>query len=217
MLEKIIQGGPLMIPLLICSVLALAAIFDRFIAFRANSKVDVRALRAEVLKLLAEGRDADALVLCANTPGPVAAVMLVGLKNYAKLKESNQHADSMRLIMAKAMDDYSVHAMSAVEKRFNVLSTVGNSAPLFGMTGTVTGMINSFDKLAGAGALDAGLVAGGISEALITTASGLLVALFAVIPLNLFTSMSERITLDIEEAASELVEFATSQANSKQA
>ena len=77
------------------------------------------------------------------------------------------------------------------------------------MAGTVTGMIQSFDALATAGALDASLVAGGISEALITTASGLLIALSAVIPLNIFTSMSQTIELEIEDAASELVEFVT--------
>jgi biopolymer transport protein ExbB/TolQ len=109
-------------------------------------------------------------------------------------------------IMEKAMDGYAQQAMKAVEKRFNVLVTIGSAAPLFGMTGTVTGMIASFGAMSAAG-VEASGVAAGISEALITTAAGLLIALAAVIPYNVFLSMSERIDLEIEEAHSELLEF----------
>ena len=209
MLELIIKGGPLMLPLLVCSIMALAVFFDRLWAFYQNSKIDARALRSEVRTLLAEGRMEDAQVLCNSTPGPVSAVLLVGLQTYAKLTAVGEKPDAVRAIMTKAMEDYSLHAMNAVEKRFNILSTVGNAAPLFGMTGTVTGMIASFESLAGAGAIDATLVAGGISEALITTASGLMIALGAVIPLNIFTSIGETIELEIEEASSDLIEFLT--------
>ncbi len=209
MLETIIKGGPLMIPLLICSILALAALLDRLWAFHANSKIDVRALRSGLMELLAEGRVDDAVVLVSSTPGPVAAVLLAGLQSYLKLKQQGQPVEIIRSVMGKAMDDCSLHAMSAVEKRLNILSTVGNSAPLFGMTGTVTGMISSFESLAGAAAMNAGLVAAGISEALITTAAGLLIALAAVIPYNMFTSTADKIALEIEEAASSLLDFVT--------
>ena len=198
-----------MFPLLVCSVLALGVFIERSMAFYRNSKIDVRSLRAEILTLFSEGRIEDAIVLCASTPGPISAVLLVGLETYRKLQSINESAESVRTIMQKSMEDYSLHAMSAVEKRLNILATIGNAAPLFGMAGTVTGMIQSFDALANAGALDASLVAGGISEALITTASGLMIALSAVIPLNIFTSMSQTIELEIEDAASELVEFVT--------
>jgi len=209
MLEKIIQGGPMMVPLMVCSVLALTALLDRLWAFYVNSRVDVRSLRAELLSLLEEDRLADACVLCASTPGPVASVLLSGLQSYKRLLDQNQGPDAIRTIVGKAMDDGSLHAMSAVEKRFNILSTVGNSAPLLGMTGTVTGMINSFEALAGAASLNAGLVAAGISEALITTAAGLLIALAAVIPYNIFTAKADEIALQIEEASAELLEFIT--------
>ncbi|MDA0838592.1 MAG: MotA/TolQ/ExbB proton channel family protein [Planctomycetota bacterium] len=209
MLEKIIQGGYMMIPLMICSVLALGVFIDRCLAFMRNNRIDVRALRAEILTLLAEGRDEDAITLCASTPGPVSAVLLVGLQTHVKLKAVHEKPDSIRTIMGKAMEDYSLHAMNAVQKRLSILATIGNAAPLFGMSGTVLGMISSFESLSSAAALDASLVAGGISEALITTAAGLLIALAAVIPLNIFTTMSENIELEIEDAASELVETVT--------
>jgi len=206
MLEKLIQGGPLMIPLVICSILTLAVVIDRFYAFYADSRVDTRSLRARIMELLGEGRLKEAAVLCASTPGPVAAVLLSGLQAFAKFRGMSDSPDAARSASEKAMEDYSLHAMSAVEKRLNVLSTVGNAAPLLGMTGTVTGMIKSFRVLAEAGGMDATLVSTGISEALITTAAGLLIALAAVIPYNIFTSLSDQIELEIEEAETELLE-----------
>ncbi len=83
MLESIIKGGSMMVPLMLESVLAMAVAIDRWIAFSANEKVDVRSLRSKVLDLLAAGKAGEAAVLCANTPGPVSAVMLAGLQAYA--------------------------------------------------------------------------------------------------------------------------------------
>ncbi len=211
MLEKIIQGGPLMVPLLVCSVLAVAVIIDRWLAFRANRTIDTRALRAKVLTLLTQNRVADAATLCNGTPGPVSAVLLAGLDSYARHKPFTPRADAITLIMKEAMTDYAQHAMSGVEKRLNVLSTVGNAAPLFGMTGTVTGMISSFNSIAEAGGISPNLVAGGISEALITTAAGLLIALLAVIPYHWFTSQADDINLEIQETISELLDFVATQ------
>ncbi len=211
MLEYILKGSWLMIPLVACSVVALAAIIDRAWAFHANSKVDTRSLRAKVLDLLHEGRVDDAALVCANTPGPVSAVLLAGIQSYAKHKDIKNRVESITTVVEKAMEDYSQHAMSAVEKRFSVLSTVGNAAPLLGMTGTVTGMIGSFAAMREMGA-DAAGVAGGISEALITTATGLLIALGAVIPYHIFSGMSDRVELEIEEASSELLDFVTTSA-----
>ena len=115
----------------------------------------------------------------------------------------------MRLVVAQVMQDYGAQAMSVVGKRLDVLTTIGMAAPLLGMTGTVTGMIASFESLAAAGSSGAGggAVALGISEALITTAAGLLIALAAVIPQSVFYRWSDEIELEIEESTCELVEF----------
>lgn len=209
MLEKIIDGGPLMVPLLVCSIIALAVILDRARCFRNNARIDHRSLRAKVMEKVQEDDLQEAIRLCSNTPGPVSAVLLSGLQAYRKLEEADTDAkgDYIRLMVGRSMEDFTKHAMSAVEKRINVLSTIGNAAPLLGMTGTVTGMIASFGGLADAGQLDASVVAGGIAEALTTTASGLMIALFAVIPYHYFTSRAETIELEIDEALTELVEF----------
>ncbi|NQT94445.1 MAG: MotA/TolQ/ExbB proton channel family protein [Lentisphaerae bacterium] len=204
MLETIIKGRTMMIPLMICSILSLAVLVDRVWAFYVNSKTDTRALRAQLMRLLRRGQVKEAALLCMNTPGPVSAVLLAGLQSYQKLEQRSP--ENLRMTVRESMEDYALHSMSAVEKRLWILSTVGNAAPLFGMSGTVLGMIKSFDKLAEAG-LDAAAVGSGISEALITTAAGLLIALAAVIPYSIFTSMAQEIELEIDEASSEMLEF----------
>ncbi|MEE3219547.1 MAG: MotA/TolQ/ExbB proton channel family protein, partial [Planctomycetota bacterium] len=114
--------------------------------------------------------------------------------------------ESLTAVMKEAMRDYTAHAMSAVEKRFPVLQTVGNAAPLLGMTGTVVGMITAFAGMAESGVSNEA-VSAGISEALITTAAGLIIALIAVVPLNYFTAVADKIELEIEESSAELLEF----------
>jgi len=207
MLEILIKGRWMMVPLLACSILVLSVFIDRARAFWTNRRVDSRSLRSRILALLEAGQLSEAASLCAQTPGPVSAVILTGLKSYAKHKRIIRRAESVTNVMEKAMEDYSQHALSAVEKRLGVLSTIGAAAPLLGMTGTVLGMINSFEKLAGAGGLDPSVVAVGISEALITTASGLLIGLAAVIPYSFFSSMSDKLALEIDEAQTELIDF----------
>ncbi len=211
MLKYLLEGGPLMIPLLVCSVLTLGVLIDRIWAFYANSKHDTRSLRARVLALMEEERIDDAARLCTHTPGPVSAVLLSGLQSYAKHRDLADRPADLTDVMEKAMDDYGQHAMSAVEKRLGILATIGSAAPLLGMTGTVTGMIGAFAELSASGAEAEG-VALGISEALITTATGLLIALAAVIPYNVFQSVADKINLEIEEASSELLDFVATEA-----
>lgn len=209
MLEVIIKGGMLMIPLMIESILAIGILIDRALAFRANALIDTRALRAKLLQLLHEDKVAEAAQLCANTPGPVSAVLLAGLQAYDKHRAATTRPEVLRPLVEDALEDYSYSAMNAVQKRLNVLSFIGNSAPLFGMTGTVTGMIKSFSAIAGAGALEGSIVASGIAEALITTAAGLLIAMAAVIPYHYFSSRAEQIELEVHEASAELLDFVT--------
>ncbi|MBM4142033.1 MAG: MotA/TolQ/ExbB proton channel family protein [Lentisphaerae bacterium] len=209
MLEMIILGGAMMVPLVTESVLALAVLLDRFMAFRANARVDVRTLRAKAVALLNEGRAEEAVGLCFNTPGPVSAVLAAGMQSYLKHRGSTKRVDSLRAVVQDAMQDYTNQAMRAVESRLNILSFIGSSAPLFGMTGTVTGMIRSFNAIAAAGAMEGSVVAAGISEALITTAAGLLIALGAVIPYHYFVSRVEGIETEVVEAAAELLDFIT--------
>jgi biopolymer transport protein ExbB len=209
MLEQILKGGPLMVPIMACSLVSLAVVYDRWCAFRANRKIDTRSLRAKVLIHLRANEVDTAISACSATGGPLASVLLAGLRSYQQLKSKNESSETMRLVVGQVMDEYSAQALSVVNKRLDVLTTVGTAAPLLGMTGTVTGMIASFAGLAqsGSAAGGGGAVAAGIAEALITTAAGLLIALSAVIPQSVYNRWSDEIELEIQEANSEIVEF----------
>lgn len=206
MLEHMLNGGPIMIPLMVLSVLAVAVILDRLHAFRA-AKIDDAALRAKVGDLLYEGKLDEAMSVCEKSKGPVAAVMLVGLDKFRKLLRLERPASEMEIVVSKSMEDYAPRVMSDLEKRMNLLSLVGGMAPLLGMTGTVTGMIRSFDSMAEAAGLDAGAVASGISEALITTAAGLLIAMPAVAAYNIFTKKVDGLILEIDESITLIIDF----------
>ncbi|MBT5716068.1 MAG: MotA/TolQ/ExbB proton channel family protein [Opitutae bacterium] len=209
MLEHILKGGPMMIPLVICSLISLAVVYDRWTAFKKNRRIDTRSLRAKVLEHLRHNNVNAAIDECVSTKGPVAAVMLTGLRSYSHLQGKNEKSETMRMVIAQVMEEYSAQAMSVVNKRLEFLTTIGTAAPLLGMTGTVTGMIASFAGLADAGSIggSGGLVAEGIAEALVTTAVGLIVALMAVIPQSVFNRWSDQIELELEESSSEMVEF----------
>ncbi|MFU8892850.1 MAG: MotA/TolQ/ExbB proton channel family protein [Luteolibacter sp.] len=209
MLEHILNGGPLMVPLVACSLISLAVVYDRWFAFRDNRRIDTRSLSAKVLAHLREGDPQAAISECRATGGPVAAVLLAGLRSYDHLRDKNEKPETMRLVVGQVMEDHSAQAMSVVNKRLDVLTTIAVAAPLLGMTGTVTGMIASFAGLAEAGSIggSGGAVAAGISEAMLTTAVGLIVALAAVIPQSVFNRWSDEIELEIEEINSEFVEF----------
>lgn len=209
MLEQILKGGWMMVPLMVCSLVGLAVVYERWMAFRANRKIDTRAMRAKILACLRAGDPEGAIAVCVATGGPVASVLLVGLRSYIQLREKKENSETMRMVVGQVMEDYSAQAMGVVNRRLDVLTTIGTAAPLFGMTGTVTGMITSFSGMAEAGSVGGGggVVAQGIAEALITTAAGLLIALMAVIPQSVFNRWSDEIELEIEEGSADVLEF----------
>lgn len=208
MLEHILNGGPLMVPLVICSLVSLAVVYDRWAAFRANRQIDTRALRANVLAHLRRDNIGAAVSECQAARGPLVSVLLAGLRSYEQLHAKGENPETMRMVVAQVMEDYAAQAMGVVNKRLDVLTTVATAAPLLGMTGTVTGMIASFSGLADAGSVSGsgGEVAAGIAEALVTTAVGLIIALSAVIPQSVFNRWSDEIELEIEESSTELIE-----------
>lgn len=203
MLEYIFDGGICMYPLVLCSIIALAVAIDRYSVFRVAEK-DTYTLRKKVFELLEAGNVEEAINVCRNTEGPVAAVLLSGLIKFHKLVALDRSVDEIESNVAKTMSDYTPHVIDSLEKRIGLLPMIASIAPLLGMTGTVTGMINSFDAMSKATALEATAVSAGISEALITTAAGLLVAMPAVIAYSFFSKKVDRIILEIEETIGDL-------------
>ena len=208
MLQYIFDGGPLMYPIVALLVVGLAVIIDRAVAFNAATRNN-KALTADVIALLENNDIEGAAELCAKIGGPVAAVLLVGIQKFGKLvsKDEKRSNAEMSAIVKTSMEDYAPQIVVTMDRNIGILPIVAGLSPLLGMTGTVTGMINSFDSMATQTNLEATAVSGGISEALITTAAGLLVAMPAVIAYNIFTKLEDGAVSEIDKACTALVDF----------
>ncbi len=206
MFKHILDGGPLMVPVLILSILAIAVIIDRIRVFRLAAKNPSRLLNG-IIQELEKGQADQAIELCRQEKGPIAAVLLTGLTRFQRLMRAGKTMAEIEAGVNKSIGDYSQHMIESLEKRLNLLTMIAAVAPLLGMTGTVTGMINSFGSMSSG--LDANEVSTGISEALVTTAAGLIVAIPAVIAYNIFAKKVDRVVVEIEQTATELIDYIT--------
>lgn len=189
LLQLFKDGGIFMWALLACSILGFAVILVKFVTLQM-AKVRTDLLLERVTALARAGRIDDAIELCANTRGPVAAILLTGLHLYEEGR--SQHAD-------RAIEHAGRIEMAFLEKGLVVLATIANIAPLIGFLGTVAGMIIAFGAIAQAGEVEAQLVAGGIKVALITTAAGLVIAIPVNIAHNWFVSQIDGLIIDMRE------------------
>lgn len=190
------DGGPVMWPLLLFSILGLVFIIERFIALR-KAKINVNEFLAKIRKALIVNRSIpDAIKVCEDYRGPVPSIMKAGLLKYGEPKED----------VEKTIENAALFEMGRLERNLVWLATIANVSPLLGFFGTVAGMIKSFDALAEAGLSNPGLVAAGISEALITTAAGLFVAIPAQLAYNFFMSRINKFVRDIETSTNMLLE-----------
>jgi biopolymer transport protein ExbB len=206
MLKNILEGGPLMVPILILSILAIAVIIDRIRVFRLTAKNPSRLLNG-IIAQLEKGHTDKAIELCREEKGPIAAVLVTGLTRLDRLMRAGKNMAEIEVGVNKSIADYSQHVIEALEKRLNLLTMIASVSPLLGMTGTVTGMIHSFGSMSSG--LDASQVSTGISEALVTTATGLIVAIPAVIAYNIFAKKVDHVVLEIEQTAMELIDYIT--------
>jgi biopolymer transport protein ExbB len=192
------QGGMWMYPLLFFSIIALACIIERTIVF-AKAKVNVNEFLTKIRKsLLVNGDVKEAIKVCEHYRGPVASVTKAGLLRYGT---GHTQED-----IEKTIENAALYELDRLEKRLGVLATTANVAPMLGFLGTVTGMIKSFATLAEQGLTNPAAVAVGISEALITTATGLIIAIPAQLAYNWFTTKVTRFVRDIETASNMLME-----------
>ena len=190
------QGGMWMYVLLFFSVLALTVIIERLIVF-AKAKVNVNELLTKIRKSLLVNRNVkEAIKVCEQYRGPVASVIKAGLLRYGHTAED----------IEKTIENAALYELDRLEKRLGMLATTANVAPMLGFLGTVTGMIKSFATLAEQGLTNPAAVAVGISEALITTATGLIIAIPAQLAYNWFTTKVTRFVRDIETASNMLLE-----------
>jgi biopolymer transport protein ExbB len=188
-----------MYPLLFFSVLAATVAIERFIVF-SKAKMNVPEFLTKIRKALLVNRNVkEGIKICEQSKGPVASVMKAGLLRYGHSRED----------IEKTIENAALYELDRLEKRLGVLATTANVAPMLGFLGTVAGMIKSFATLAEQGLTNPAAVAVGISEALITTATGLIIAIPAQLVYNWYTTKITRFVRDIETASNMLVETFT--------
>ena len=191
-----IEGGAtFMAFVLICLILGLALSIERII-YLNMATTNTGKLIGGIEEALGKGVDA-AKEVCRNTRGPVASIFYQGLD-----RSSGSYEE-----VAKAIEDYGSVEMSKLERGLSWISLFIALAPMLGFMGTVIGMISAFDKIAEANTINASIVAGGIKVALITTVSGLIVAIILQIFYNYILSKIDSIVLDMEEASMDLVDL----------
>ena len=207
MRELFIKGGIFMWPLLLCSIIAVGVIIERFITFIRSRTTNADEFMVRIVDTL-EGNPGSndketaiqkALEICDANISPISIIIRAGLEKAGK---------SMRSI-ERAMEKASVYQISLLEKGLVVLATLATISPLIGFVGTVSGMIRSFSVIAESATRDPQGVARGISEALITTAAGLIIAIPIFVAYNFFVNWIGRFTIQMEDSAGTLLDSLT--------
>ena len=188
------QGGLMMYPLTVCSILALAIALERGYALRRS-----RVIRPEIVSVIDNIQGPEdiglALSVCKQHAGPFASVMRAGLDH------RTLPLDEIR----ESILDQGRQEMGTLQKGLVVLETVASVSPLLGLLGTVLGMIRVFQDVSEVGVGQGNLLAGGIAEAILTTAAGLFIAIPALVCFNFYSSRAEALILEIEKYANTLL------------
>ncbi len=195
MFELIQKGGVVMIFIILCSLIAAVIIIERLIYLR-RIRVDEDKMINRLRSTLQKGHHDEALSICENNPSPITNLMKVGIEN----RRYPQHVIKETILDAASMET------PRLERYLSALGTVAHITPLLGLLGTVTGNIKAFGVLGQFGAVgDPGVLAKGISEALITTAAGIIVSIPAIIFYNYLVNKVNHIILRMENRVNELV------------
>ncbi len=195
MLELLRPGGFIMIPLLICSIIALAIIIERFYTLRI-SRIMPQSTINELWRWIKKKELNSRKLKLIQESSPLGRILAAGLMN----------AKHGREIMKESIEQEASQVVHDMERFLNPLGTIAVITPLLGLLGTVIGMIKVFAQIQLAGVGDPGVLAGGISEALITTAAGLTIAIPALIFHRFFIRRVDEMVVNMEQEAIKLVE-----------
>lgn len=195
--EVLSQGGILMIPLFVLSILAIYVIAERWRTLE-NSRMDVNTMLNNIESLLKSGSQQRAIQYCEEFDKPLARILKSGIRRLGRpirdIEEAIHNAGKKEIYQ--------------LEKRMNWLATIASVAPLIGFTGTVTGMIRAFmDIQSLQGNVNPSVLAGGIWEALITTAAGLVVGIIALGFYNYLVGKVNRMVFELENASADFVDL----------
>jgi biopolymer transport protein ExbB len=204
-IEFISRGGFMMYPLLLSALVALTVIVERFVSFRNRFAMPRQELQ-EVLGLVQARELAKADVVCRKHWTPTSAVLASGIEHFASPIEE------MELAMKNRAEEW----IPILEKRIDVIDTVITAAPLMGLLGTITGMMASFRVLSEKGVNEPNAITGGVAEALIATATGLVIALVCLVAYNYFSARVKNFIYELESASSRLMEIRMAALRKKQ-
>ena len=194
------DGGWMMYPLTLCSMVALGVIFAKFWTLHVAHRGTDRVLE-EVEEAASTGDVSAAIEICRETPGPASAILLAGLRRI----------QTRRLVageLESAVATIGTIELGFLERGLVILATIANVAPLMGFLGTVVGMVLAFAAIELAGDVDPTLVAGGIKVALLTTAAGLLIAVPVNISYNFFVTRIDKLIVDMEQGTQKILNLA---------
>ncbi|MCC5913294.1 MAG: MotA/TolQ/ExbB proton channel family protein [Balneolaceae bacterium] len=195
--EILSQGGLLMIPLFLLSILAIYVIAERWRTLE-NSKMDVNSMLNNIESLLKSGSQPRAIQYCEEFDKPLARILKAGIRRLGRPIRD----------IEEAIHNAGKKEIYRLEKRMDWLATIAGVAPLIGFTGTVTGMIRAFmDIQALQGNVNPSVLAGGIWEALITTATGLIVGIIAYGFYNFLSGKINRMIFELENASADFVDL----------
>lgn len=197
MFKLIVMGGPVTWVIIVTGITALAVFLERLLHLhRARIRSD--DFLKGICNNLSRGNVTEAMTICDETPGPVAYI----------IKNAIQHRLDDKETLRGAIDNAGRTEVARMERRLGMLATVAQTAPLFGLLGTVLGLIRSMLVMQEqAPLIQAADVAGGMMQALVSTAAGLTVAIPCYIAFNFLVGRVEKIVLDMERAANAIIAF----------
>ena len=202
MWEVITKGGPIVYLIIFCSFVAVAVLVEKLL-YLYQERIDSRKFMEAITNTLKKNKIMQAIELCNETPGALARILKTGILKH----------DRPRQEIKEAIEDAGLHEIPKLEKNLSALATIAHICPLLGLLGTVTGMVKAFqviqEKATALAPVSPGDLAGGIWEALITTAVGLTVAIPTFVAYNYLVSRVNSLVLDIERSATELVNLLT--------
>lgn len=200
--QVFLAGGPVMWPILLCSVFALAISLEKFWHLH-KIMIDTQEFLSNILEKMKHHQVKDALAICDNTKSPISHILKAGILKY----------DRPRPQIKEAIEDASLYEIPKLEKNLSALATIAHISPLLGLLGTVTGMVRCFQTIQAKATsfhpVSPGDLAGGIWEALLTTVAGLIVAIPTFVAYNYLVNRINNFILEMEKASTEFVNFLT--------
>jgi len=214
--KQMVEAGPLVSFLIFLLIIQISFVIERLLSLRkAQGKGSLPEFLNNVRKRLHTGDLDGAIQLCGQQRGSAANVMRAGLERYSSLRKENAPKEKIVAETQAAIQEASGLETPLLERNLIALSTIASISTMVGLLGTTVGMIRSFAALGNSGAVDATKLAVGISEALVNTAGGLLVAIIGIVMYNVFVTRVDNFNYMMDEASYEVLQLLAASASDR--